>query len=104
MTSRVEVTACFDMVTEKAARTLRIGDYGLAEGNPANLVLVDAPDKWDAIRRLAQTTLVLKNGEVIAETSPAETRLLGEVVDYQRGREAAGTGFAGQGDEGERNG
>ena len=106
MTSRKEVTACFDMVTEKAARTLGIGDYGLAEGNPANLVLVDAPDKWDAIRRLAATILVLKNGEVVAETSPAETRLMGEVVDYQRGnaREETRSSVASHEREGGRDG
>jgi cytosine deaminase len=86
MTSRKEVTACFDMVTENAARTLGLEDYGIAEGNPASFVLIDAPDKWDAIRRLAQTTLVVKDGEVIAETRPPETRLMGEAVDFQRGK------------------
>jgi cytosine deaminase len=84
MTSRKEVTACFDMVTENAARTLGLKGYGIAEGNAANLVLVDAPDKWDAIRRLATTTLVVKGGEVISETRPAETRLMGDAVDFQR--------------------
>ena len=85
MTSRKEVTACFDMVTENAARTLGLEDYGIAEGKPANLVLVDAPDKWDAIRRLATTTLVVRGGEVIAQTPPPESRLMGEVVDFERG-------------------
>ena len=85
MTSRKEVAACFDMVTENAARTLGLEDYGIAEGNPANLVLVDATDKWDAIRRLATTTLVVKGGEVIAQTRPPEARLAGEVVDFERG-------------------
>jgi cytosine/creatinine deaminase len=79
------------MVTGNAARTLGLMNYGVAEGNPASLVLVDAPDRWDAIRRLAPTTLVIKEGEVIAETRPPETRLMGEVVDLQRGgTEAAG--------------
>jgi len=87
MTSRQEVTACFDMVTENAARTLGLEDYGLAEGNKANLVLVDAPDKWDAIRRLATTTLVVKDGEVIAETRPPEATLMGEVMDFKRRKE-----------------
>ena len=84
MPSRKEVTACFDMVTENAARTLGLEGYGIAESNPADLVLVDAPGKWDAIRRLATTTLVVKGGDVIAETRPPETRLMGEVVDFQR--------------------
>jgi cytosine/creatinine deaminase len=84
MTGREEVMACFDMVTGNAARTLGLKHYGIAEGNPANLVLVDAPDKWEAIRRLATTTLVVKDGEVISETSPSESRLLGEIVDFER--------------------
>jgi cytosine/creatinine deaminase len=86
MTSREEVTATFDMVTENAARTLGLRDYGIVEGSPANLVLVDAPDKWDAIRRLAATTLVVRSGEVIAETRPPEARLMGEIVDFERER------------------
>jgi cytosine deaminase len=73
------------MVTENAAGTLGLEDYGIAEGRVADLVLVDAPDKWDAIRRLATTTLVVKGGEVIAETTPPESRLRGEVVDFERG-------------------
>jgi cytosine deaminase len=84
MTGREEVTACFDMITVNAARTLGLKDYGIAEGKPGNLVLVDAPDRWEAIRRLAPTTLVVKDGEVISETSPPESRLMGEVVDFER--------------------
>ena len=47
-------------------------------------MLVDAPDKWDAIRRLATTTLVVRDGEVIAEARPAEHRFMGEVVTFRR--------------------
>lgn len=84
MTTREEVTACFDMVTEGGAKTLGLDGYGLAEGSPADFVLVDAPDRWEAVRRLAPATLVVKNGAVISETRPAETRLRGEVVDFER--------------------
>ena len=84
MTGRKEVTACFDMVTENAATTLGVEDYRIAEGGPATFVVVDAPDKWDAIRRLAPTILVVKDGEVIAETRPPEARLMGEAVDFRR--------------------
>ncbi len=84
MTTREEVVACFDMVTEGGARTLGLDGYGLTEGSRADFVLVDAPEKWEAVRRLAATTLVVKDGEVISETRPAETRLMGEVVDFGR--------------------
>lgn len=85
MTSREEVTACFDMVTGNAASTLGVEGYGVAEGKPASFVLIDAADKWDAIRRLATTTLVVKDGEVIARARPAVHRLMGEIVGFQRG-------------------
>lgn len=85
MTGRNEVMACYDMVTGRAARTLGIEDrYGLEVGRPANLVLVDAQDKWEAIRRLASTTLVIKEGQVIAQTEPARTLLLGEEITFKR--------------------
>ncbi len=84
MTTREEVVACFDMVTGGGAKTLGLEGYGLAEGSPADFVLVDAPGKWEAVRRLAATTLVVKNGGVISETRPAQTRLMGEVVDFGR--------------------
>ncbi|MEJ7843251.1 MAG: cytosine deaminase [Rubrobacter sp.] len=84
MTAREEVVACFDMVTGGGAKTLGLDGYGLVEGSPADFVLVDAPGKWEAVRRLAATTLVVKNGEVISETRPAQTRLMGEVVDFGR--------------------
>jgi hypothetical protein len=50
-----------------------------------DLFLVDAPDKWDAIRRLATTTLVVKGGEIIAQTRPPRSRLRSEVVDFEGG-------------------
>jgi cytosine/creatinine deaminase len=99
MTSREEVTATFDMVTTNAARTLGLEEYGIAEGRPANFVLVDAPDRWDAIRRLAATTLVVREGEVIAETRPQEAHLMGEVVDFERERVDPKSRAIGRGEE-----
>ncbi len=85
MTGRSEVMACYDMVTTNAARTLGIEErYGLAVGQPADFIIVDAEDKWDAIRRLAATTLVVKGGRVVAETTAARTTLLGEAVSFSR--------------------
>ncbi len=85
MTGRQEVMACYDMVTRNAAVTLGIQDrYGIEVGKPADLVLVDAPDRWDAIRRLAATTVVIRAGRVIARTRPAEAELLGERITFTR--------------------
>lgn len=82
MTTREEVTACFDMVTEKAARTLSLEEYGITVGNPANLVLVNASDKWEAIRLLATPILAMKNGRMISETRPAKTEFMGQDINF----------------------
>lgn len=84
MTSRDEVAACFDMVTEKAARTLGLESYGIVEGGKADFMLVDAPDKWDAVRRLASPILVVRDGRVLAETRPSETWLMGKKIELRR--------------------
>lgn len=84
MTSREEVAACYRMVTGGGARTLGLAEYGLAEGAPADFVVLDAPGEWEAVRRLATTVLVVRGGRVISETRPPETRLMGEKVDFGR--------------------
>jgi cytosine deaminase len=85
MTGREEAIACFDMVTANAARTLGIEDgYGLEPGKPADVVLLDAADKWDAIRRMAQTVLVLKKGRVVARNTCAKYNLLDEPISFKK--------------------
>lgn len=85
LTGRKEVMSCYDMVTVNAARTLNIQDkYGLEVGKNADFILVDAEDKWEAIRRLACATLVVKNGKVIAKTVPQKTTLLDETMNYKK--------------------
>lgn len=50
------------MFTSQSARLMRRGDYGIAPGNPANLVLVDAPDPVAAIREVAPVLAGWKAG------------------------------------------
>ncbi|MDV3427901.1 MAG: cytosine deaminase [Bacillota bacterium] len=85
MTGRSQVMACYDMITKNAARTLNIEEnYGIETGKPADFIVLDAKDKWEAIRRLAAVTLVIKNGQVIAETNAPKTKLLGETIKFSK--------------------
>lgn len=85
MTGRNEVMACFDMVTKNAAHTLGIEDkYGIEVGKPADLIILNAADKWEAIRKLSNITTVIKSGKVIAETSAPKTKLLGEEMTFNK--------------------
>ena len=49
-----DLAGCLDMITGSAARLMRLGDYGIAVGGPADLVCLDAGNPTDAIATLAQ--------------------------------------------------
>ncbi len=68
-----ELRRLLDMITVAPAAALGVPDYGIAPGNPANLVVFDAPTDADAIRLVARRYLVLRDGAVVARTKPAET-------------------------------
>jgi cytosine deaminase len=57
-----QIGACFDMLTSRAARMLNHADYGVATGNPADLVLFDAQSAVEVVRELRQPLLALKRG------------------------------------------
>ncbi len=50
------------MFTSNSARLMRRGDYGIAVGHAADLVMVDAPSTVDAIREVAPTLMGFKRG------------------------------------------
>lgn len=68
LSSRDQISTAFDMPRYKAARTLRLENYGIYEGAAANLVLIDANSPLDALRRQADRLLVMRQGEVLVET------------------------------------
>ena len=46
-----ELAACFDLVTAQPARLMNLPDYGIAVGNPADLVVLDCKRARDGHRR-----------------------------------------------------
>ena len=74
MTGMPEIDACYEMVTSNGAKTLNIQDaYGIEVGKPANLIVLDADDRYDAIRRRAIVRYVISQGTLLAETQPPKT-------------------------------
>ncbi|MBD2183618.1 cytosine deaminase [Planktothrix sp. FACHB-1355] len=75
MTGMSEIDACFDMVTLHGAKTLHLQDsYGIEVGKPANLIVLDADSRYDAIRRRATVRYVISRGRLLAQTeSPIVT-------------------------------
>lgn len=60
-----ELAACLDLVTAQAARLMNLQDYGIAVGNSADLVVLDAPSPSLAVAELAQPLCGYKNGRRI---------------------------------------
>ncbi len=58
-----------DMGTANPARILGLRDYGIAEGNPANLNVLSAPSAYEAFRRNADRRFVIRRGRLVAETT-----------------------------------
>ncbi|MET0344680.1 MAG: amidohydrolase family protein [Casimicrobiaceae bacterium] len=75
MTGQDAMRACFDAVTVNAAKILHLDGYGIAPGNRADFVLLQAHDPVEAIRLRATRLKVFRGGRVIAETPPAAARL-----------------------------
>ncbi|MGQ0571882.1 MAG: amidohydrolase family protein, partial [Armatimonadota bacterium] len=87
MSGYQEFTTLLDMVTTRAAACFGLTDYGLIEGNQADLVVFDAPTPMDAIRTLAPRVAVISRGRVVARTAPARSEVIlrgaPEVVTFQ---------------------
>ena len=66
-----QVPQLFDMITVNSAKTMCIEDYGIKEGNTANMVVLDANSEFDAIRLIAEALFVIRKGQIISRTVPA---------------------------------
>lgn len=60
--ARADVRACFDMITTRSARLLRLKDYGIAVGNRADLVVLDCATPEAAVAELAPPLMGFKAG------------------------------------------
>jgi cytosine deaminase len=75
MTGQDAMRACFDAVTVNAARIMHLDGYGIAPGNRADFVLLQARDPVEALRLRAARLKVFRAGKLIAESAPAVATL-----------------------------
>ncbi|MGN7286689.1 cytosine deaminase [Shouchella rhizosphaerae] len=74
LTGYEQISQSLDFITENSAKTLHITDeYGIEEGKPANVIIVDEKDEFNLIRRQAPVLASIRNGKIIAKTAPAQT-------------------------------
>jgi cytosine deaminase len=96
MSGAEELKRLLEMITVCPARALGLEDYGLETGDPASLVVYDAPGEVDAIRLIPRRRLVLRRGRVVARTEPARTTVTWdgreEPVDFLPAHGSPGSG------------
>lgn len=66
----------FNYVTYNGAKTLHISDnYGIEVGKPANCILLNARDFYNALNKHVEVLYNIRHGKVLAETKTAETKV-----------------------------
>ena len=68
----LQLRECFAMLTERSARLLNLTDYGLAVGNPADIVVIDAETPEQAVAEIRQPLAVFKRGRRTVVRHPPE--------------------------------
>jgi cytosine/creatinine deaminase len=63
---------CFAMLTRRSARLLNLADYGVAVGNPADLVVIDAATPEQAVAEICPPLAVFKRGRRTVTRHPPE--------------------------------
>ena len=75
LSSRADMAWCFAAVTTNSAQIMGLDGYGLAKGNVANMVLLQARSPIEAIRLRANRLAVIRKGAVIARSQPQISEL-----------------------------
>ena len=70
LSSRLDMEWCFDAVTTNSAKIMGLEWYGLKKGCKANMVILQANDRIDAIRLRANRLSVIRAGKIISSSEP----------------------------------
>lgn len=71
-----DIMNSYRFISTNAAKTLHLGErYGIETGRPANFIVLDARNYYDALNQNAPVLRSVRGGRTIAETSPARTEI-----------------------------
>jgi cytosine deaminase len=69
---RDDIAECYEMITNRSAKLMRVDDYGVSVGKSADLVVVDCYDRATAVAELAPPLWGFKRGRMTFSRKPAE--------------------------------
>ena len=71
-----EISNSLDLITENGAKTMHLTDrYGISDGKPADFLIIDAKDDFEAVQYLKDVLYSVKSGKVIMKREPAVVTL-----------------------------
>ncbi|MEH7252550.1 amidohydrolase family protein [Neobacillus niacini] len=71
-----EINKAFDLITYNGANIMRVNDeYGIEVGKPANFIVLDAKDAYEAIRERAEVLASIRNGEYLFKREPRKNEI-----------------------------
>lgn len=72
-----QIVDSIDLITANSAKTLHIEEnYGIEEGRQANLIIMDAENEYEAIRKQSSVLYSIRKGRIIAATKPEESKVI----------------------------
>jgi len=78
MMSRDDMETLYDMITVNPAAALRIPDFAIAVGAPANIVVLDQPDVGEALRFHGRPRAVISHGRLVNLRQMSELALVAD--------------------------
>lgn len=67
-----DLRECFAMLTDRSARILNLSDYGIAVGNPGDVVVIDSDSPERAVAEIRPPIAVFKDGRRTVTRQPAQ--------------------------------
>lgn len=72
-----DLLSCLDLISINGARNLCVeGAYGIETGKPANFILLDAKDDYEAVRFHSPVLISVHNGNTLMEKKPASASVI----------------------------
>ncbi len=67
-----QIPKVFDMITVNSAKTMNLDNYGITEGNQADLIILDGKSEREVMRIQSECLYVIRKGKVISKAEPAK--------------------------------
>lgn len=75
MMSFEEIDRCLDLITVNGAKTMNLtNSYGIEAGKPANFIVLDAKNEFEAVSERADVSASIRNGEFLFKKLPFPMR------------------------------